>query len=302
MPNFNLKLYSFEKEGKGVEIDEKKPFGPLYVFILYFRNFLRMTVHNLTYFAVLLPIVTVLVSSVIIMLGEDTIRAIINAESFQSFNQNYPWVMILVNIYSFFTHSYIGMFIGALLFAAAALAFGPISAGMAYVMRNTSREEHVFISDIFSVAWENKKQAIPLGLLDIGAVYAIAIYFFGDFSGMNVGYAMLMDFLKYFALLIFVFYLVVRIYAYTIMVSFYMDFKDIIKNAVILTYANLPYTLVVWFTMIAVIFVNIILPLPSLLLVPLFDFSFTLLACHYACYKPIDKYMIRPALENQENE
>lgn len=302
MPKFNLKLYNFEKEGKGVEKDEKKPIGFLHVFILYFRNFFKMTIHNLSYFAVLLPYVTVLLSSVIIMLGEDAINAMITAESFQTFNQSYPWVMILVNIYDFFTHSYIRMFAGLLLLIASVVCFGPISAGMAYAMRNTTREEHVFLSDIFSVAWENRKQAIPLGLLDLGALYAIAIYFFGDFSGMNVGYDMLMDFLKYFALLIFVFYLVARIYAYTIMVTFYMDLKDILKNAVILTYANLPRTLIVLATMFVVIYVNIILPLPSLLLVPLFDFSFVLLVSHYTCYKPIDKYMIKPAKENQENE
>ena len=51
MPNFNLKLYNFEKEGKGVEVDEKKPLGVFQVFILYFRYFWKMTLYNAIQFA-----------------------------------------------------------------------------------------------------------------------------------------------------------------------------------------------------------------------------------------------------------
>ena len=103
--HFNLKLYNFEKEGKGVEKDEKKPVAFLRVFILYFRNFWKMTLFNLTRFGAVIPLAAVAVSAVVIMMGEEAINSFIMTDDFQTFNQTYPWVMIFVNIYHFFTGS-----------------------------------------------------------------------------------------------------------------------------------------------------------------------------------------------------
>ena len=295
--HFNLKLYNFEKEGKGVEKDEKKPVAFLRVFILYFRNFWKMTLFNLARFGALIPLVAVAVSAVVIMMGEDAINSFIAAESFQTFNQSYPWVMIFVNIYHFFTESSLKMALGILLFAASALSLGPLSAGMAYVSRNTSREEHTFTTDIFSVGWENKKQAIPMGLLDLLATFSMLLYFFYDFAGINPGYGMLMNFLKYFAVVVYVFYIVMRVYAYMIMVTFEMTFGEILKNAFILAYSNLPRTLIIWATIAAIVALNVFLPLPSLLLLPLFDISFTSFVAGFVCFAPLDKHMIQPTIQ-----
>ena len=300
--HFNLKLYNFEKEGKGVEKDEKKPVAFLRVFILYFRNFWKMTLFNLIRFGAAIPILATAVSLVVIMMGEEAINSFIMTEDFQSFNQSYPWVMILVNTYYFFTGNSLKMALGLVLLAASALCFGPLSAGMAYISRNTSREEHTFATDIFSVGWENKKQAIPMGLLDLTATLAILLYFFYDFAAMNPGYGIVMDFLKYFAVVIYVFYLVFRVYAYMIMVTFEMPFGEILKNAFILTYSNLPRTLIIWATTAAVVFLNVILPLPSLLLLPLFDISFVSFVSGFVCFSPLDRLMIQPTVKLMEEQ
>jgi len=300
--HFNLKLYNFEKEGKGVEKDEKKPVAFLRVFILYFRNFWKMTLFNLTRFGAVIPLAAVAVSAVVIMMGEEAINSFIMTDDFQTFNQTYPWVMIFVNIYHFFTGSTIKMALGLILLAASALCLGPLSAGMAYISRNTSREEHTFATDIFSVGWENKKQAIPMGIIDLIATFSVLLYFFYDFAAMNPGYGMLMDFLKYFAVVVYVFYIVFRIYAYMIMVTFEMTFGEILKNAFILTYSNLHRTLLIWVTMAAVIFLNVILPLPSLLLLPLFDISFVSFVSGFICFSPLDRLMIQPTIKLIEEE
>ncbi|MBR5743669.1 MAG: hypothetical protein IKX85_07655 [Clostridia bacterium] len=300
--HFNLKLYNFEKEGKGVEKDEKKPVAFLRVFILYFRNFWKMTLFNLIRFGAAIPILATAVSLVVIMMGEEAINSFIMTEDFQNFNQSYPWIMILVNIYHFFTGNSLKMALGIVLLLASALCFGPLSAGMAYISRNTSREEHTFATDIFSVGWENKKQAIPMGLLDLTATAAILLYFFYDFAAMNPGYGILMDFLKYFAVIVYVFYLVFRIYAYMIMVTFEMPFGEILKNAFILTYSNLPRTLIIWATTAAVVFLNVILPLPSLLLLPLFDISFVSFVSGFICFSPLDRLMIQPTIKLMEEQ
>ena len=300
--HFNLKLYNFEKEGKGVEKDEKKPVAFLRVFILYFRNFWKMTLFNLTRFGAAVPILALAVSAVVIMMGEEAINSFIMTEDFQSFNQSYPWIMILVNVYYFFTGSSLKMALGILLLTGSVLVFGPLSAGMAYISRNTSREEHTFASDIFSVGWENKKQAIPMGILDLIATFAILLYFFYDFTAMNPGYGMLMGFLKYFAVVVYVFYIVMRVYAYMIMVTFEMPFGEILKNAFILTYSNLPRTLLIWTTLAIVVFLNMILPLPSLLLLPLFDISFVSFVAGFTCFGPLDRLMIQPTVKLIEEQ
>ena len=160
MPNFNLKLYNFEKEGKGVEVDEKKPLGVFQVFILYFRYFWKMTLYNAIQFVNLLPIVAVMVAMAVIMMGSEAVNEFISQDRFDTFNQSYPWVMICINVYYFFSGNPFMQAVGFLLFAAAVLCVGPISAGFFYAARNTTREEHVFTSDIFSQAWENRKQAV----------------------------------------------------------------------------------------------------------------------------------------------
>ncbi|MBE6998794.1 MAG: hypothetical protein E7428_01230 [Ruminococcaceae bacterium] len=299
MPNFNLKLYNFEKEGKGVEVDEKKPLGVFQVFILYFRYFWKMTLYNVIQFVNLLPIVSVMVAMAVIMMGSEAINELIAQDRFQTFNQSYPWVMICINVYYFFSENAFIQAIGMILFVAAVLCVGPLSAGFFYAARNTTREEHVFTSDIFSQAWENRKQAILVGLLDVAASFAVLIYFTTDFSYLNYGYGQVMGFLKYFALLIYVFYLVIRVYVYTIMVTFDMPLKEIFKAAILLTYSHLPRSLVIWFTMAAVVLANLYLPLPSLLLVPLLDLSLVNFISGFMVYKPIDKYMIQPALKEQ---
>ena len=304
--HFNLKLYNFEKEGKGVEKDEKKPVAFLRVFILYFRNFWKMTLFNLIRFGSLIPLLAVGVSAVVIMMGEEAINSFIMTDDFQTFNQSYPWVMILVNTYHFFTGSSLKMALGILIFAASVLCLGPLSAGMAYISRNTSREEHTFATDIFSVGWENKKQAIPMGVIDVIATFSVLLYFFYDYSSINPGYGMLMDFLKYFVVVIYAFYIVLRIYAYMIMVTFEMTLGEVLKNAFILTYSNLPRTLIIWATIAAVVALNVFLPLPSLLLFPLFDISFTSFVAGFICFAPLDKHMIQPTIllirEQEEKE
>ena len=299
MPNFNLKLYNFEKEGKGVDVDEKKPLGVFQVFILYFRYFWKMTLYNAIQFVNLLPIVSVMVAMAVIMMGSEAINELIAQDRFQTFNQSYPWVMICINVYYFFSENAFIQAIGMILFVAAVLCVGPLSAGFFYAARNTTREEHVFTSDIFSQGWENRKQAILVGLLDVAAAFAVLIYFTTDFSYLNYGYGQVMGFLKYFALLIYVFYMVIRVYVYTIMVTFDMPLKEIFKAAILLTYSHLPRSLVIWFTMAAVVLANLYLPLPSLLLVPLLDFSLVNFISGFMVYKPIDKYMIQPALKEQ---
>ena len=141
-----------------------------------------------------------------------------------------------------------------------------------------------------------------MGIIDLIATFSVLLYFFYDFAAMNPGYGMLMDFLKYFAVVVYVFYIVFRIYAYMIMVTFEITFGEILKNAFILTYSNLHRTLLIWVTMAAVIFLNVILPLPSLLLLPLFDISFVSFVSGFICFSPLDRLMIQPTIKLIEEE
>jgi len=299
MSDFKLKLYHFEKEGKGVEPGEKKP-APIQLFVLYFRNFWKLTLYNLSLFASLIPFAALLCAVFIIcVMGETGVENLTASEQFQSWNQTNPWLMIFPNIYHFFTGSSLLMSLGIILLCISFITFGPLSAGLFYAVRNITREEHVFTSDLFSQAWSNKKQAIPMGILDFFLTVAVLLYFGIDYSSMNIGNSKVIYIARYLALILYTFYLVARAYVYTVIVTFDMPFTQCFKNGLTLAYAHLGRALIIVGIIVAVIAVNLWLPLPSILLFPLFDISFLFFAAGFIAYKPIDRYMIQPAIKAQ---
>jgi len=301
MSDFKLKLYHFEKEGKGVEPDEKK-IAPLQLFVLYFRNFWKLTLYNLTLFASLIPFASLLCAMFIILMGESGVDNLLKSDQFQSWNQSFPWLMVFANIYHFFTSSSLSMSLGIILLILSVLSFGPLSAGLFYAVRNITREEHVFTSDLFSQSWSNKKQSVPMGILDFLLTLAILLYFMNDYSSVNYGHLQVISIARYVALLLYTFYLAARAYIYTIIVTFDMPFSQCFKNGLALAYTHLGRVFIVIIAIVAVVALNLFLPLPSLLLFPLFDIAFLFFVAGFVAYKPLDRYMIQPALEQVQQE
>ncbi|MBQ4074868.1 MAG: YesL family protein [Clostridia bacterium] len=123
----------------------------------------------------------------------------------------------------------------------AILITGPIQAGLAYVTRNWSRDEHAFIwSDFKDAVKGNWKQG--LGISAISSVMPILLYtcftFYGDMAAQNLLFMVPQMLI---IILGAVWYLGCT-FMYPLMVSYEVKFKTLVKNGLMLAIARLPHT------------------------------------------------------------
>lgn len=128
----------------------------------------------------------------------------------------------------------------------AILITGPIQAGVAYVTRNWSRDEHAFIwSDFKDAVKENWKQG--LGISTISSLIPILVYtsytFYGNLAETKGNLLFVVPQMLIVTLSV-VWYLSCT-FMYPLMVSYNMKFKDLVKNGMMLAIARLPHTVVI---------------------------------------------------------
>ena len=138
-------------------------------------------------------------------------------------------------------------FIGGMLFSLmlfmipCILITGPVEAGIAYITRNWSRDEHAFIwSDFKDAVKENWKQG--LGVSAITSVLPMIIYvgwtFYSDQSSKN----MIFIVPQMLVLMIGVIWVLGLTFMYPMMVSYKVTFRELLKNSLMLGVARLPQT------------------------------------------------------------
>ncbi len=116
---------------------------------------------------------------------------------------------------------------------------GPFTAGTSYVMRNWARDEHSFVwSDFWDAVKGNWKQG--LGVSIISGCMPLLLYvgwvFYGQLSSDNAFFIIPMVLV----LLIAIIWSLTCMIIYTMMVTYELSFKDLVRNSVILTMAKLP--------------------------------------------------------------
>lgn len=119
---------------------------------------------------------------------------------------------------------------------------GPCTAGAAYITRNWARDEHAFIwADFRDAVKENWKQALAIS--GITSVMPLVLYvcwtFYGEMAGQSV-FFVVPQILSVTLVLV---WLCSLMYAYPLMVTYRLRFRDLIRNAVLLTVGRLPMTL-----------------------------------------------------------
>lgn len=181
--------------------------------------------------------------------------------------------------------------------------FGPLNVGCTYVLRNTVKEQHVFLwSDFFYAIKKNLKQAIIFGVLDclcIGAIfYALPFYY-----TYATSFAMQMLFVA--MIIITVLYFIMRIYIYLMIVTFDLGYKKLYKYAFILTTAGFKRNLMMLiglFTLFVLsAYLVIFLKSLGLLLLFVFTIAFACMICIYCSYPVMKKYMIDPFYDEEGN-
>jgi len=179
-PNYN-------KPGKGVD-ESAPPKRRFFLFFeLFFRKFTRLIMLNMLYLIAIIPTFLILFAASGIVLS-----------------------IFLGEMPPFELSILLSLLITCLWGA------GPVTAGLVYIVRNFSCEEHSWVfSDFWEHTRKNFKQAIIVFAIDLVALYmffvAFSFYFFNADAPM---------FLAYVIILVFAIYTLMHLYIYPIMVTF----------------------------------------------------------------------------------
>ena len=121
---------------------------------------------------------------------------------------------------------------------------GPFQAGMAYVTRNWSRDEHAFVWSDFKDAFkDNWKQALGVSLITgvVPLLMLVSYRFYGAMASDNVLFIVP----QMLVLTIGGLWMLALVFLYPMMVSYKVRFWALIKNSFLLAVGRLPQTLAV---------------------------------------------------------
>ncbi len=185
---------------------------------------------------------------------------------------------------------------------------GLASAGLTYITRNFAREKHAFLyADFMDTVKKNWKQALVIGLLNLlfGALIFLDIWFFWYGEGLfgMVGLAV-----SFFALIIYTF---MNYYIYMMMITFKLTIKQLLKNALLLSFVGLKRNLLIsvilllfyGIGLVLVFFVPLYITIPVILLVYIFFFpAFRSFLIQFNIFPIVKKYMIDPYYKEHPGE
>ena len=121
------------------------------------------------------------------------------------------------------------------------LITGPVQAGLAYVTRNWSRDEHAFIwSDFKDAVKENWKQG--LGVSAITSVLPIILYVGYQFYGQQAQTNVIFMVPQMLLVVICVVWALSLVFMYPMMVTYKVTFGQLIKNSMVIAIGRLSQT------------------------------------------------------------
>jgi len=177
--------------------------------------------------------------------------------------------------------------------------------GSSYIMRNIMKQEHVFIwHDFFYAIKRNLKQSIIFGVMDVLIIfvlgYDIVLY------NLNFSQSFLTAILFFAMICIALLYFFMRMYIYTMMLTFDLSIKKLLKNALLFSVLgvkrNFCALLGVAICVIVTLFLmTVVLPL-GIIIPFVFLFAFLIYITTYCAYPVIHKYMIAPYYKSDGTE
>jgi uncharacterized membrane protein YesL len=186
------------------------------------------------------------------------------------------------------------------------IVLGPVHAGITYIFRNYSREEHAFIwGDFIEHLKKNWKQSVVTSLIGLLAVIIVSVNFtfYTDSSVISNGF--LKGILSGAVIVISLVFTIMQMYIYPMMVTFKLTLKQLYKNSALLTMAKLPQNvgiLLVSLIIILVIPMALIMFIGGLgIVLGIFyyffiGFGLNLMVTNFFVYRQLKKYMIDPTL------
>lgn len=132
-------------------------------------------------------------------------------------------------------------FSGFVLLIPAIAITGPVQAGMAYVTRNWSRDEHAFVwSDFKDAVKGNWKQGLGVSLIT-GLMPLVALVCYQFYGNMASGGGLLFIVPQMLVLALAAVWMLALVFLYPMMVTYKMGFGTLLRNGLLLAVGRLPH-------------------------------------------------------------
>ena len=191
-----------------------------------------------------------------------------------------------------------GDIIGLALVFVSLFITGPATCAFTYVLRNMQRQEHTWLfSDFKEQFAKNYKQGFLMSIIDILIPFVLYIgfcFYKFVFPSIMPELSMFATIFQYVIIVLSIVFAMMHYYIYTMIVTFDLKFKDIIKNSVIFTFAKLPLNIFISIIIAAVIAVSLWFLFVGLVLSSIFTLAFLGFFIIYCIYPTIEKSMIAP--------
>lgn len=274
----------YETPGAGVPENEPQKPGPIRYFIVSGRKFWDMVVLNLLYFLFSLPAIAIYTLIGLLFLGNagDTVGGALAAEG-----------MTDIQILELKAAVHIVLSVGFGFLMTALLGSGAPRAGLSFVLRNYSREEHAFLwSDFLENTKKNLGKGTVIFLIDVLFTFIICLDI-ASYGGAGTFWGLIAS---YIALFIFIIYILMHPYIYMILVTFGIKLKAAYKNAFMLTAVKIFQN--AGCLVLAVVMTLVILELANrwpvlMFLLLMAVFSFPCLILDMNSFSVVKKYMIK---------
>ena len=196
---------------------------------------------------------------------------------------------------------FLRLFTGAVFLCIPIVSFGPAQAGMTYVLRNYSREEHAFTwYDFKKHALNNLRQSLLLCVIDFITflLLCFAINFYSQlisvYSWAYLAVGMIFA--------VFIFFLMTHLFIYPMLVTFHLTIKQLYKNALIFSALRFLPNLGILLIDVVIILLSFVFPVLGFLLFLLIIPSLTgFINTSYAC-RILAKYMTPAADDSTISE
>ncbi len=300
---FNLYDFFNGRDGKGVIHDPNAKKNLKYFFPLFYRKFNSIALTNVFLVFGNFPVLFLLFANAGFLNTESIapvhpLYSVLQGASTAS--PSNPIFALLYGIYgaqgavsipSVWTYIFYG--IGALVI----LTFGLVNVGCAHLMRSMVREEPIFFrSDFIGAIKRNFWQALLLGIIDLGVIFALAYGFL--FYSLNAGTNFLLNCAYYFFWVIMIIYFFMRFYLYQMLVTFDLSFRKLFKNAFIFAFVGFKRNILALLGIIVLVILNLLLinyMLPLGIVLPfIVTFGIATFMATYAAYPKIKELMIDP--------
>lgn len=179
------------------------------------------------------------------------------------------------------------------------ITVGPAQAGMTYILRNYSREEHAFLlSDFFEHAKKNFKQSMIVGTINILiTLFVLLDLYLIPFSQLN---SLLKTVMSTLIIVAYVIFMMMNMYIYPMMVTFKLSIRQLYRNALLFAFMKLIPNLLILIVCAAIIIVPFQLSSVAGYLMFIFiTMALVGFIINFYVYPKIDKYMIQPSLQQE---